>query len=166
MSLKTPKTGLAARMREWMSGTTGTFTTLDVLDALDFVSAKNRDRVVTALRDFYRRGEVLLVRYKEKHNRRQPAALYRYNAEWKSRRGAVIMPKIHKAIYVAGIFSGSDIVRLSEAPDRSFVDEIIRKLHQEGLIVKVGRRKCTSGTTAENLYNIPNRDRYRVEVMK
>jgi len=163
MSSKAPKTGLAARMRAWMLGTTGIFTALDVSDALEFVSAKNRDRVITALRDFSRRGEVMLTGYVEKQNRRQ--LLYRYNSEWKNGNRAVIMPKIYKAIYVAGTFSSRDIARLSEA-DRGFVQEIIRKLRRDGLIMKVGRRKCDSGTTAVNLYNIPNRDRYRVEVLR
>jgi hypothetical protein len=165
MSLKTPRTGLAARMRAWMAEQTKPFSPRMVCDALELAKAASYDKVVTALRDFARRGEVIPAGRLEKQNRRQPAALYCYNPAWQSRRGAVITPKVHKAIYIAGTFSASDIARLSEA-DQSFVQEIVRKLRRKGLVSRVGRRVCGNGTGAENLYNIPNRDRYRVEVLK
>lgn len=164
MLSKAPKTGFAARMRAWMSGQKKPFTARTVCYALDMVSVENCDKVLFAMRDFARRGEVVRDGYLEKQNRRQSAALYRYNPEWKNGNRAAIRPKIIKAIYVAGIFSSGDIVRLAEAPDRGFVDETIRKLRKAGLIALVGRRR-SSGTAAMNLYNIPNRDRYRLEVM-
>ena len=165
MSLKVHKTGLAARMRAWMSGQKKPFTARKVCYALDMVSIESCDKVGYAMHDFERRGEVIMEVRRAKQDWRQPAALYRYNHDWKNGHRAVLMPKIIKAIYVAGIFSCGDIVRLSEAPDRGFVDYIIRKLREKGMIVNVGRRRCASGTAAENLYNIPNRDRFRLEVM-
>jgi len=163
MSSKAPKTGLAARMRAWMSGRQDPYTAEDIFDALELASGQSKRRVRQAVQDFAARGEVFPDGYSVQQNRRQP--LYRYNAAWQRGNRAVMMPKIHKAIYVAGTFSSRDIARLSEA-DHQWVQEIIRKLRKDGMIARVGRRVPAKGTGVEDLYNIPNRDRYRMEVLR
>lgn len=147
-----------------MSAEKGFFTATALCNALGLETEKSRAQAVTALRDFLKRNELLLIRYEEKRNRRQPAALYQYNPRWHSKRESKSTKKIYKAMYVQGIFSGSDLVRLSEA-FRTRVDEAIRRLRKEGIISRVGRRRCVNSTSVENLYNIPDRDRFRREVM-
>jgi len=146
-----------------MSGRQTPFCCEDIANGLALPPGKERIRISNTLGDFLDRGEVVIAK---KQNRRQGSRAYSYNLSWRRKGSGVINRKIHKAIYVAGIFSAADIIRLAEARDRSHVTKTIKRLLEQGKIVKVGRRPCASGPGAESLYNIPDRDRYRLEVMK
>ncbi len=156
----TPKTGLAASMREWMSKQRRPFTAGMVADALSIPPGAARDRVRNAIPDFIRRAEI----FPAKRNRRQ--VFYAYNPAWHRVHKGTLNKRIYKAMYVSGTFSLSDIQRLAEAPERSWLDKIVRPLRKDGLIKAVGRRACAHGIGAEIIYHIPDRDRFRLEVMK
>lgn len=166
MSLKAPKDGLAKTMRTWMSAQKQPFAMAMLCDALAIFGRENRQQVFSARKDFLKRGEIL--RAGEKRNRRQVVMFYRYNSAWKSGyavRGK-LLPKILKAIYVSGPFAVSDIVRLSEAPGRQYVDQIVRRLAKAGYLRGVGRRRCADSNSVEALWIVNDRDRFRLEVMR
>jgi len=68
-------------------------------------------------------------------------------------------------MYISAMeFAASDIERLSGA-GRNHVEKIIKSLVTDGDLIIVGRRTCSAGVGAEHLYNIANRDRFKIEVM-
>jgi hypothetical protein len=160
MSSKTPKTGLAAGMRDWMSKQRKPFTAGMVADALDTLPGAARGRVRNALGDFVARAEVFPAK------RIRGQIFYAYNRAWHRVHKGLLNRRIFKAMYVSGQFTVADIQRLAEAPDRSWVDKVSRTLKKDGLIRSVGRRPCAHGIGAEIIYHIPDRDRFRLEVMK
>ncbi len=160
MSLKTPKTGLAKRMREWMSKQRRPFSAAQISDALGLPPGKERDKVRNAIPDFIRRAEIFPV----KRNRRQ--ILYGYNPKWFRIHKGSLNKRIYKAMYVSGQFTISEIQRLSEAPDRSYLDKMARALKKAKHIKQIGRRVRANGIGVEILYFIPDRDRFRLEVMR
>jgi hypothetical protein len=159
MSSRTPKTGLAARMRAWMSRQRKPFTAGMIADALAIPPGPERDRVRCSIGDFIARVEI----FPAKRIRRQ--VFYGYNPAWHRIHKGTLNKRIYKAMYVSGTFSLSDIQRLSEAPERSWLDKIARPLRGQGLIKPVGRRACAHGIGAEAIYHIPDRDKFRLEVM-
>jgi hypothetical protein len=166
MSLKAPKAGLAAQMREWMSSQKQPFTMAMLCDSLVIFGRKNRQQIFSARKDFLERGEIL--RTGKKRNRRQVVMYYRYNSVWKPSyavRGK-LLPNILKAIYVSGPFAVSDIVRLSEAPERQYAGQIVRRLAKAGYLRGVGRRRCADSNSVEALWIVNDRDRFRLEVMR
>jgi len=166
MFSRIPKTGIASRMREWMSKQRKPFTTAQIADGLGALPGKEKEKICNALADFITRAEVVpLGKYVL---RRKPTVLvnrYAYNPAWHRVHKGTLNKRIYKAMYVSGTFAISDIHRLSEAPERSWVDKIAKALRKKGLIQVVGRRPCTHGIGAEILYYIPDRDRFRLEVM-
>lgn len=163
MSSKTPKTGLAARMREWMAAQPGPFTAMQVCEGLGLIPGKERDRLRNAIPDFLLRGEIVIARTRER-NRRQNS--YRHNPAWRRAQKGVDKKKILKAAWVSYVeFTVSDLERLSGA-GKSHVDKTVRELRDGGHIRVVGRRACAHGNGVEILYQIVNRDRYRKEVME
>lgn len=92
-------------------------------------------------------------------------ARYAYNRGWRRVHKGVLSRRIYKAMYVAGQFAVTDILRLAEAPGRNQVDKITRRLRREGHLQPVGRRLCAHGAGAETIYHIGDRDRFRREVM-
>jgi hypothetical protein len=159
MSRSIPKTGLAGRMRSWMAGREGRFALRDLYEALSIPPGKPRERAARDLGDFIRRGEVA-----SDPDGRCNGNRYRYLGR-QPEAAAGLRAKILKAMYLSASFSLSDIVRLSEAPDRNYVHKIAKPLRKEGHIRVVGRRLCAHGAGAEQIYHIPDRDRFRLEVI-
>jgi len=164
MLSKTPKTGLADRMRAAMKARNGKFVPVQLADDLGLPKGKERDKLRNALGDFVKRGEILQVL--DKRNRRQ--IFYRYNDKWRRPFQGTINKKVFKAMYVSiEAFAVTDIQRLSGAKKRSHVEKIVKRLVEAGYLQNVGRRACAHGAGAETLYNVPlaGRDKFRLEVM-
>lgn len=153
MSLKTPKTGLAKALREWMSGQSRAFDKDKLCRAFETVP---RARIAVAIRDGVKRGELIPVM---KYNRRQ----YLYNREWKRKKTGSFNQKIFKAMYVSGSFVAADIQRLAGVPDSGWVHKVLRSLKSAGLVQKIGRRLCAHGAGAEAVWHIQDRDRFKIE---
>jgi len=164
---KTSKTGLAQHMREWMKKRNRPFTGRMICDGLGAETWAERLKIHNAVPDFLRRGEIVehIPVHPPKRKRRQNVKRYKYNHSWRRVQKGKNKAKILKAMYVSSTeFAASDIERLSEA-GRNHVSRIIKSLVIDGTVTIVGRRTCAAGVGAENLYNIPNRERFRVEVM-
>jgi len=174
-----PKTGLAKRMRSWMAARTGTkkqrrFTIAQICRELDIQSGAQRERLVNALGDFIRRKE--LIAYEVKlHGRRSPSYLerhkqvikqYLYQHDWQAELKGSINRKIYKAMYVSHEFAASDIQRLTGLKDRDWLDRITKQLKDSGYIQQIRRRRCAHGAGAENIYNIVNRDKFKLEFLR
>jgi hypothetical protein len=159
MSRSIPKTGLAGRMRAWMSGREGRFALRELYEALGIPPGLPRERAARDLRDFVRRGEVI-----RDNDGRCNGNRYRY-VGMSVKPAAGLRARILKAMYLSSRFALSDIVRLSGAPDRNYVHKIARPLRKGGYIQAVGRRLCAHGAGAEAVYYIPDRDRFRLEVI-
>ncbi len=164
MSSKTPKTGLAARMRGWMSVRQRPFTVLEICGALEIPPGRERARVNHAVEDAVRRGE--LVPLPPDRRNRNPARRYLYNPGWHRVNKGLLQRRICKAMYVSGTWAVTDIVRLAEAPSRDWVDRIVRRLRDEGLVRPVGRRVCAHGIGTEAVYHLADRDRFNLEVLR
>lgn len=154
-----PKTGLAGRMRAWMSGREGRFALRELYEALGIPPGPPREHVARDLRDFVRRGEVI-----RDDDGRCNGHRYRYIGR-PAEPATGLRAKILKGMYLSVTFALSDIVRLSGAPDRSYVHKIAKPLRKSGHIRTVGRRLCGHGAGAEAVYHIPDRDRFRLEVI-
>jgi hypothetical protein len=166
MSLRIPKTGMSAILRDWMKSRTGTkaqrrFTIRQICDALVVMTGKQHQSVSNALTDFVKRGEVI-SRYNKKHNRRQ----YIYNSDWRKAKKGTQNQKIFKAMYVSQSFAVTDIQRLAGEEDRNWIDKIVRRLKKDGHLQKIGRRLCAHGAGVEAIYHIVNRDKFKLETMK
>ena len=162
MSLNVPKTGIASQMRSWMADRKGSFSLEQLLEAMRIPTGKERDTARRALRDFIHRGEVLRI----EQNIRQT---FRYNAAWRSPLKGNIRPKVLKAMRLLsfhGCFAVSDIQRMAEVPDRSYVGKITRRLTNAGYLSRQGKRHCAHGSGEEFLYRMVDVDRFRIEVME
>jgi hypothetical protein len=164
MSSKAPKTGLAARMREWMKEQIRPFTKRDVYIGLGIEDPAERSTLRNAVPDFEVRGEIIL-QPPDKRIRRQDVNRYRYNNAWKGGQKGSLQPRIYKAMYVSGTFAVTDIQRLCDQ-DRDWIDRIVRRLRRSGHLAIVGRRLCAHGAGAEALYHVTDRDKFRLEVMR
>jgi hypothetical protein len=111
------------------------------------------------MRDFVRRGEVV-----SDPDGRCIGNRYRYVGR-PTEAATGIRAKILKAMYLSTRFALSDIVRLSGAPDRNYVHKVAKRLRKEGYIRVVGRRLCAHRAGAEQVYHIPDRDRFRLELI-
>jgi hypothetical protein len=166
MSSRIPKSGLADRMRTWMKARTGTkaqrhFTIQDICDALNVEPGEQHATLVNALTDFIRRKEVESY-ITAKRNRRQ----YIYIMDWQKVLKGRINRKIFKAMYVSQNFAVTDIQRHTGLKERCWIDKICRQLKKDGHIQQVSRRRCAHGAGAETVFNIANRDKFKLEVMK
>ncbi len=172
---KTPKTGLAERMRRYMAQTGGSFTPADIADAIGVPPGPERERVRHTLSDFFERGEIFRISVKQ--NRRQnsphPGPLpggeggttkYRYKHEWKTKRPGKKKAKLLKAMYVSSSFATSDIIRLAELPDSGFADKVVRLLLKKGVLEVIARRPGARGGV-ESIFRIADRQRFRIEEM-
>lgn len=163
---KTPKTGLAFRMREWMRGRTGTkaqrrFTMSQICQALGAGAGKEREAVIKALADFAARDEVA-VYWNAQQNLRQ----YLYMEDWHAVLKGHINRKIYKAMYISNDFAVTDVQRLTGLQERDYIDKLISKLRAGGHLAVIGRRLCAHGAGAENIYHVAHRDKFKLEVMR
>jgi hypothetical protein len=166
MSSKMPKTGLAARMRDWMSGRRHIFTTAMICDALGIPPGRERLRVASSVDDFVGRAEVIPLGNDRPDTSGNDGRRYRYNPSWHRAHKGTLNQRIYKAMYVAGTFAATDIRRLAETPDADWIRKVTGKLRKKDLIRPVGRRTCAHGIGFETIWHIPDRDRFRLEVMK
>ncbi len=149
-------------MRAWMKERKRPFSSTRLCDAFD-LHGRDREQAIKSIRDFQRRGEITVAPAKQ--NRRQTE--YRYNRTWKRKeKASELDAKIYKAMYISDSFAVTDIQRLAEIPDRDWIDKIVRRLVKGGHLAVVSRRRCAHGAGAEAIYHIPNRDKFRIEVIK
>lgn len=153
MSLKIPKTGLAKRLREWMSGQSRSFCKDKLCAAFPEIA---RARINSAISDCLRRKELIPV---TKYNRRQ----YLYNRDWKKAIKGALNKKIYKAMYVSGQFVAADIERLAGVKDTGWVRKLLSKLKKAGLVQQIGRRACAHGAGAEAIWHVSDRDKFKIE---
>lgn len=155
MRKKTPKTGLAASIRAWASGRKKPFRPADLCGGIGVPPSGDRNRVRRAMTDFMARGEI----------ERAGDGRYRYNHAWKRLgKPPVLKAKLLKAAYVAGpAFTVADLMRWSEAPDRSYVQKVLRRLIRSGHVARAGTCRVPLGR--ENLYRVPDRERFRKELL-
>lgn len=146
-------------MRAWMSGREGRFALRELYEALGIPPGLPRERAARDLRDFVRRGEVI-----RDNDGRCNGNRYRY-VGMSVKPAAGLRARILKAMYLSSRFALSDIVRLSGAPGSSYVRKIAKSLRRGGYIQPAGRRLCAHGAGAEAVYYIPDRDRFRLEVI-
>jgi hypothetical protein len=173
ISLKIPKTGLSAILRDWMKSRTGTkmqrrFTVAQICEALAVATGAQHQKVRNALGDFEERGEVKSYLNKRKGGRSplRVTRQYLYCHDWQAELKGKINRKVFKAMYVSQSFAASDIQRLTGLQDRCWVDKLIRQLKKDGHLQQVSRRPCAHGAGAEAVYHIVNRDKFKLEVMR
>jgi hypothetical protein len=166
MLSKIPKTGLAGRMRAWMSQRRGAFTPEGLCEGLFIPRGKARFPVFRAMQDFEARGEILRLSRNLRRNK------FRYNRAWRMKcpkgQGPALKSKILKAMRLLSFrepFALTDIKRLAEVPGRNYIDKIARKLVVSGHLEKCGFRPCVHGAGREALYRVLDFDRFRIEVM-
>ena len=160
-----PKTGLTARMREWMqvrTGSTGArrFFARELYEALRIPPGHEREKTRKTLEDFLTRGEVTF-RFNKKRNRRH----YLYNRQWCKAQKGEIKRRMLKCMYVSPVFAMTDIRRLAGIKDRHWIGRTIRKLLAHGYLQQIGRRLCAHGAGAEKIYRVVNRDIFKLEMM-
>lgn len=146
------KTGLAARMRAWMSVQQRDFSPAQVANGLGLPHGKERDSLRNAVSNFFQRGEII----------RGKGGKYKYNHTWRRIDDSPVRDRVLKAAYVYGKpFTASDLQRLAGVPDKNYVQKILRRLAARGEIVRVAKDKGNY-----LIYRIADRERYRREVMK
>jgi len=155
------RTGLAARLREWMSAQKKPFSAEKAAKGLGIEPGKDHADLNNTIGDFLDRGEIMVVKTVfNKQNRRQN--FYRYTR--KPGRKHPAKDKIFKAIYVSSSFATRDIQRLSGST-RDYAEEVIKRLCAAGHLTKVGSRHASHGAGKEALYRVVDRDRFRKDVM-
>lgn len=145
------KTGLAARIRDWMRQQSRAFRPRDVSDGIG-ARWHDRDKVRNAFPDFLARGEITQDGF----------GRYRYNQEWKRNRPAPLSKRIYKAMYLSRQFTSFDIQRLSGADSRNFIQKRIRRLLDGGYIECLGN---VPGKGNVRFYRVVNRQRFRIELL-
>lgn len=166
MSSRAPKTGLAAAMRAWMKARgDAPFSKRDVYLGIGITDSAARARCRNAVADFERRGEIVLLPPDRRRADAGRVNRYRYNASWQAAQKGTLKPRIFKAMYVSGSFAVTDIVRLTNLK-RDWIDRAIKGLVGHGYVTMIGRRLCAHGAGAERVYHIPDRDRFRLEVLR
>ncbi|HNR13963.1 MAG TPA: hypothetical protein PKM59_11680 [Thermodesulfobacteriota bacterium] len=154
----TAKTGLAARMREWMKQQTKPFSRGIICQELNVAAGKEHEHLSTAITDFVNRGEVIALLGNP--------LIYKYNHAWRPASKGSIKPKILKAIYVSIVsFTVADIQKLSGAPDKSLVTKTVKKLKDAGHLTILGSKLCAHGAGAETIYKVTNREKFKIEML-
>jgi hypothetical protein len=149
---KSPRSGLAGDIRRVLMGTSRPVAYSTLYRELNVAPGKEVTRVVSAIGDFVKRGEII----------KTPSGLMKYNSSYKGKVGPV-KSKILKAIYISTEFTLSDIASLANTK-KSYVLDIVEELLEAGHVVRVGRRACV--TTPEWVYNVADRVKYRMQVME
>jgi hypothetical protein len=156
------KTGLASRIREILKAQGKAVTRTMIYEALGLVSWTERQKAYTALGDFIKRGEATLT----------ATGRIRYNHAWRRADKSPLRDKILRAMYVSNNFTNADLRRLvsAEAGEqkriKNYTGKLIQRLLSDGYIYQSGRRSCAQGTGAERMFNVSDRVRFRIEVMR
>ncbi len=149
---KSPRSGLAAGIRSVLKEASRPVAYSTLYRELNAAPGKDVTRIVSAIGDFIKRGEIV----------RTASGLMKYNHAYRAKVGPV-KNKVLKAIYVSTEFTLSDIASLANTK-RSYVDDIIEGLLEAGHVLRVGRRACV--TSPEWVYNVADRVKFRLEVME
>lgn len=149
---KSPRSGLAADIRRVLKGASRPVAYSTLYRTLGTTPGKEVTRVVTAIGDFVKRGEIVRTR----------SGLMKYNHAYKSKVGPV-KNKVFKAIYISTEFSINDIASLADTK-RSYVEDIVEELLEAGHVLRVGRRACV--TTPEWVYKVADRVKFRMDIME
>lgn len=149
---KATRSGLAADIRRVLKEASRPVAYSTLYRTLGTTPGKEVTRVVTAMGDFIKRGEIV----------RTASGLMKYNHAYRAKVGPV-KNKVLKAIYVSTEFTLSDIASLANTK-RSYVDDIMEELLKTGHVLRVSRRACV--TTPEWVYNVADRVKFRLEVME
>ena len=163
MSSRILKTGLASRMRAWMSGRTYKFTAAHLCDAL---GEQKRDSVYKALQDFVQRGEVVPLGTDRRS--KSPVEYYAYNPAWHRVDNGVLKKRICKAMRLISFkepFTVADIQRATQSDDRNYIDKLVRRLVRAGHLRQEGARNLPQGGR-EKFYRVIDTDRFLLEVMR
>ena len=165
MSSGTPKTGMAGRMRAWMSLQRRAFTNQNVCDALGIPPGRDRERVRNLVTDFVLRGEV--IPFPPDRRCRQPVQRFAYNPGWHRVNRGLLNKRIYKAMRLLsfhGPFSMNEIQRHTGAPDRSYLYKVSRRLVREEYLRIVGARKVVQGK--EILFRVSDPDKFYLDLVK
>jgi len=148
------RNGLASRIRAEAAARRGDFTPASVSVALGIPPGPAREVVSNVFGDFVKRGEMVRV----------GRGLYRYVHSWRpaARIEDVDLRRIHKAIYVCGEWTVSDIRRLA-GTGGSHTQKVVRRLVEAGLVRQVARRAALR--TVEPVYQVADRNRFRKEML-
>jgi len=169
------KAGLPARMREWMSGQPGPFGFNSMCTGLGIHQGPVRQYIFRMLEAFVDRGEVqtddrkttveAVLRLMMKGTKISP---YCYNHSWRRPSDAPMKKRILRSMRLISFrepFSEADVQDLASAPERSYVDLLIRKLVKENYVHRVGIRACPHGVGKESLYRVTDLNRFRVDLL-
>ncbi len=171
------KGGLAARMREWMSAVNMTFDFGLMCRCLEIPQGAVRFYVLRILRKFVERGEVQVVNsriyWTEEHRRKViagqvPGTGYRYNHSWRRPSNAPLKQRILKSMRLISFgdpFSVADVQSLANAPERSSVDKIVKRLVEEKYICRIGDRVSHKGHGRESLYRVTDPTKFRIDLL-
>lgn len=166
MAGKIPKTGMAAKMRTWMSGRSYKFTLANVCEALELKPGAPRERAYKAMQDFVQRGEVVPLGNDKRC--KTPLPWFAYNPSWHRMNKGVLNQRIYKAMRLISFreaFTVADIQRVTQSDDRNYIDKIIGKLIKTGHLRAEGTRNIPQGGR-EKFYRVINTDRFLLEVMR
>jgi len=80
------------------------------------------------------------------------------------------LPKILKAMYVCPEWTVSDIMRLSETQNRTWIHRVVQRLSAADYIAQRSRRRTITGTawgrsSYERVYRLVDRERFRREML-
>jgi len=151
------KTGLAGRIRAELKTWIRPGSRSRLYRACGMEHGQARQILRRVLRDFEARGEIA----------RTPSGLIKYNHAWKRSDKSPLKDKMLRAMYVQNRdFASTDIRRLVPDAEKTHVEKTIRRLLADGHLQRVGRRLCAHGIGAEWLYIIPDRVRFRMDVMR
>jgi len=171
------KAGLPARMREWMSGRSGPFNFNVMCIGLQIPQGPVRHYVARMLEAFVERGEVgkenrvpstLTTAFKKMMAGIPIGSVYLYNHSWRRPTEAPMKKKILRSMRLLSFrepFSVADVQGLAGAPERSYVDLLLRKLSKENYVHCVGVRACPHGQGKEALYRVADLAKFRVDLL-
>lgn len=152
--------GLANRIRVEMQKRRKPFTPLAIAKAIG-LKVGQREQVGRALPDFVRRGEVLRV------GKEGRTSLYLYNRDYcPAPRPVPKKSLVLRAVYVSGTFSSADIQRLAgTGVTANYIQQILRRLVNEGYLELLGEQKRERSYGLENAYRLIDREVFRKEVL-
>lgn len=149
------QTGLAKRLREYLQklGPRKRFNPAKIAREL---GEPGSIRVQDALRDFERRGEVVKLR---------PGEYLYEGSDMLHIRPANIKPRVMRAIYASGAFTGREIGILSDAR-KQWVKKLLAKLVDRGDLVVIGRRNIPRKGGVERVFRVKNREDFLLKYIK
>lgn len=171
------KAGLPARMREWMSARTGPFYFCVLCAGLGIPQTSVRYYVYRTLQNFVKRVE---IRREVRIHRPGPDHMkkimsgeiggdwYFYNHSWSRSTDAPMKKRILRAMRLISFrepFSVADVQGLANAPERSYVDQLIRKLVKQNYLCRIGIQVCPHGVGKESLYRVTDLTRFRLDLL-